>query len=147
MKHLARGVVIGFLVIVSILTGCSRTPEEPTNAITITTDEDAIAFANQLRSDLSQHKPELAQPFDGALVMTLSLAEINALGLSKQEWFSGNETFYLVSWETASGSFVKLCSTAFTTIGVVALEPSCAVTEIVEEDTETEEAEENNAVD
>lgn len=114
---------------------------------TITTDEEAIAFADQYRSGLSKQKPELAQPFDDVLVMTLDWDEMNALGLSKQEWFEGNETFYLVSWETAAGSLVKLCSTAFTTTGDVALEPSCAVTEIVEEDTGTEKAEENNATD
>lgn len=131
--------------------GCSRAAEEPTNKMdsitNITTDEDAIAFADELRAGLAEHKPELAQAFEGALVMTLSLEEINALGLANQERFSSNETFYIVSWETATDTLIKLCSTAFTPTGVIALEPSCAVTEIVEEGNETGEEEQNNATD
>ncbi len=106
--------------------------------ITITNDEDAIAFADKLRGDLSVRKPELAQPFDGALVMTLNWSEVNSLGVTKQEWFTGNETFYVVSWEIAAGDLVKLCSTAFATDGNVALEPSCVVTEVVEEEEDME---------
>lgn len=135
--------VLVFLITASVLAISLRWPIQKELAErqnrTITTDEEAIAFADELRADLAEQKPELAQSFDGALVMTLDWDEMNALGLSKQEWFSGNETFYLVSWEIAAGDLVKLCSTAFTTDGTVALEPSCAVTEIVEEEMENSE--------
>lgn len=134
LVFLITAAVLGF----SLLWPTQKEVAERQN-ITITTDEDAIAFADELRAGLAEHKPELAQPFDGALVMTLDWDEMNALGLSNPEWFAGNETFYLVSWEAASGSLVKLCSTAFTPTGDVALEPSCAVTEVVIESEEEEE--------
>lgn len=137
-KQILRSAVILFLVtIVLLFTGCSTASEKQEKDITITTDEDAIAFADELRADFAPEKPELAQPFDGALVMTLDNEEMNALGLADPELPDANETFYLVSWETVSGNLVKVCSTAFTTTGAIALEPGCAVMEIVVEEDDT----------